>query len=89
VELHDLAENVALPLRLYTGLGEAEMRRHHGLQAGRSSASRLREYYPSELSGGMQEARRPCPGHALDPDILYFDEPSAGLDPLSARSSMS
>ncbi len=80
-----LAENVALPLETYTDLGPGEIRDSVELKLSLVGLAGFEEYYPSEISGGMQKRAGIARAMAMDPEILFFDEPSAGLDPVSAR----
>ena len=80
-----LAENIALPLEQYTDLSPSQIREVVSLKLALVGLAGFEDFYPSEISGGMKKRAGLARAMAMDPDILFFDEPSAGLDPVSSR----
>lgn len=80
-----LEENVALPLQIYTNLSAEQIREVVRVKLALVGLAGYANFYPAQISGGMRKRAGLARAIALDPDIIFFDEPSAGLDPVSAR----
>ncbi|HTU35256.1 MAG TPA: ATP-binding cassette domain-containing protein [Candidatus Acidoferrum sp.] len=79
-----VGENVALPLREHTKLDGSTIDIMVRLKLEEVGLSGYENYYPAQLSGGMKKRAAVARAMAMDPEILFFDEPSAGLDPIIA-----
>lgn len=81
-----LKENVSMPLELYSGYTAQEISELASYKLALTGLHGFEDFYPSEISGGMKKRAALSRALALDPKIVYCDEPSAGLDPVSSKS---
>jgi phospholipid/cholesterol/gamma-HCH transport system ATP-binding protein len=80
-----VGENISLPLQMYTKLSCQQIQEIVALKLSLVGLDGFGDFFPSGISGGMRKRASLARAIALDPDIIFFDEPSAGLDPINAR----
>ncbi|HAW08025.1 MAG TPA: polyamine ABC transporter ATP-binding protein [Bacteroidetes bacterium] len=81
-----LRENIELLLRTYTNLTDAQMAEIVRIKLTSVGLQGFEDFIPSEISGGMKKRASLARAMTIDPEILFFDEPSSGLDPITASS---